>query len=94
MVSEFPLESVTLTTFAPGVEEDGATKIKLENEPVASVIAFCGGGETAVPSNVTIKFELPAKPWPVIVTGIPLRPLVGVIVVMLGVTMKVAIAAL
>ena len=69
-------------------------KIKLENDPVASVTAFVGGGETSAPSNVTFKIELAAKPFPDIVTGVPLRPFVGVLEMMLGVTVNEAMATL
>ena len=68
--------------------------IKLENDPVGSVIAFIAGGVTKEPSNATFKLELAAKPCPVIVTDVPVMPLVGVIELMSGVTVKVSIATL
>ena len=69
-------------------------KIKLENDPVASVIAFVAGGVTAEPAKVTTRFELAAKPLPDIVTGVPIVPIVGFIEVISGVTVKKAVAAL
>ena len=79
-VAKLLLASVTLTVFGPGLV-DCAVKTKLENVPVASVDGFEGEGEATTPFSVAIKLELAAKPFPDTVTGLPFRPVIGVIVI-------------
>jgi hypothetical protein len=83
-------ESENIIVLLPAVE-DGTVNVAATKEPVAPVVVMPLRG-TEVPPIVAVNAELAANPEPEIVTDEPTTPeaLVGLVIVIEGITVKVA----
>lgn len=86
--AELELASVAFTVLLPPGEVSGTAKLAL-NKPLLLEVTVDGDVVCPVPLYVIVIVDEAAKPVPFTVTVVPIRPLVGVMVID-GVTLKVA----